>query len=121
MAKTDFTNKVTSDEDLIEASSIQPNYIISINTDSALQLVITRTFLNLINSIANVFTVKTDSKKLTKKSDSTSDDLKGKIASIDTDLLRNESEEEESLCSFLIKNELGVDIYLNAVNGFKVF
>ena len=43
-----------------------------------------------------------------------------KVASIDTDLLKNENEEEDALCSFLIKNELGVDILLNAVNGLKV-
>jgi hypothetical protein len=115
--------------DLIDISSnaIKPNMIFNINSDSSLQLVITRTFLSLITSIVKVFTgQQAEGNNLTNKQESTSFikisdlDSSNKISNIDTDLLKNESEEEDALCSFLIKNELGVDILLNAVNGLLV-
>jgi hypothetical protein len=43
-----------------------------------------------------------------------------KIVSLDSFDITSREDEDDSLCSFLIKNELGIDIYLNAISGFKV-
>ena len=119
--QTDRNEKLSKSEEIIEASlkTAKPNYIIQIESDSPLQLVVTRTFLTLATSMGSIFKIDSSNEKSKKTIlKNPSADSHSKLASLDKDFLRRD--EDDSHNSFLIKNELGVEVYLNAISGLKV-
>jgi hypothetical protein len=91
---------------------ILPSYSVVFRSETTLQIVLTRTFLDLIDSTVTVFT---DKKKLPKKL--TTRNFKSLYT--DSSMELDYTNEDESSSSILIKNQLGLDVSLTALSGFR--
>lgn len=95
-----------------------------INSSLPLQFVITRTFLSLLDRVVKAVTIdeeKLDIYDLEEEEDILRENLKNELIIMNED--HGESSDDDSFnpsFNFLIKNELGVEIILKSVSGFKV-
>ena len=95
-----------------------------INSSLPLQFVVTRTFLSLLDRVVKAVTIdeeKLDIYDLEEEEDILRENLKNELIIMNED--HGESSDDDSFnpsFNFLIKNELGVDIMLKSVSGFKV-
>ena len=95
-----------------------------INSSLPLQFVVTRTFLSLLDRVVKAVTIdeeKLDIYDLEEEEDILRENLKNELIIMNED--RGDSSDDDSFnpsFNFLIKNELGVDIILKSVSGFKV-
>jgi hypothetical protein len=95
-----------------------------INSSLPLQFVVTRTFLSLLDRVVKAVTIdeeKLDIYDLEEEEDILRENLKNELIIMNED--HGESSDDDSFnpsFNFLIKNELGVDIILKSVSGFKV-
>jgi hypothetical protein len=95
-----------------------------INSSLPLQFVVTRTFLSLLDRVVKAVTIdeeKLDIYDLEEEEDILRENLKNELIIMNED--HGDSSDDDSFnpsFNFLIKNELGVDIILKSVSGFKV-
>jgi hypothetical protein len=94
---------------------ILPSYSVLFHSEKTLQIVFTRTFLNLIDSTVKLFTEK--KKQQIKKPNARN--FKSLYYHTDESTELECINEDESTSSILIKNQLGYDVILTALSGFK--
>ncbi len=124
----------------IHTSNLKPIRTFHVHSSSSLQFVITKTFLNLIETVGNSFQIK-DEKISEKEQEYELFELEeeclieklnktiGKVENYDSDFEELEKDDDEdegnaednTSFNFLIKNELGYEVSLESINGFKVF
>ena len=126
----------------IHTSNLKPIHTFHVHSSSSLQFVITKTFLNLIETVGKSFQIKNE-KIADKVEDYDLFELEeeclieklnktiGKIDNYDSDNEENEqvdnddddddgNSQDSTSFNFLIKNELGYDVSLESISGFKV-
>jgi hypothetical protein len=124
----------------IHTTNLKPIRTFHVHSSSSLQFVVTKNFLNLIETVGKSFQIK-DEKSVDKQDELDLFELEeeclieklnktigNKVDESDSDFEEIEREwddgaeedEENTSFNFLIKNELGYDVSLESISGFKV-
>ncbi len=124
----------------IHTSNLKPIRTFHVHSSSSLQFVVTKNFLDLIETVGKSFQIK-DEKSVDKQDDLDLFELEeeclieklnktmgNKVDDSDSDFEEierewddgGEEDEESTSFNFLIKNELGYDVSLESISGFKV-
>jgi hypothetical protein len=124
----------------IHTSNLKPIRTFHVHSSSSLQFVVTKNFLDLIETVGKSFQIKDEKsvdkqddldlfeleeecliEKLNKTMGNKVDDSDSEFEEIEREWDDGAEEDEENTSfNFLIKNELGYDVSLESISGFKV-